>query len=101
MVINDREQSEMHQLPETGYLRLPQIIGHDAVTEEQAAKNRQRGKGPKRARSAIPALIPVKKSTWWAGVRTGRYPQPIRTLGPRITCWSVESIRALIKQAAP
>jgi predicted DNA-binding transcriptional regulator AlpA len=71
----------MHKLPETGYLRLPQIIG-----------------APK-AEPPIPAVIPVSKSTWWAGVKSGRFPKPVK-LGPRITAWSVESIRDLIRQAA-
>jgi prophage regulatory protein len=39
--------------------------------------------------------IPVGKSTWWAGVKSGRFPQPVK-LGPRITAWRVEDIRALI-----
>ncbi len=72
----------MHHLPATGYLRLPHIIG-DA-----------------KASPPIPAVIPVSKSTWWAGVKSGRYPQPVRTLGLRITAWRVEDIRALIQQAA-
>lgn len=71
----------MHQLPETGFLRLLQIIGN-----------------PK-AEPPVPAVIPVSKSTWWAGVKTGRYPQPVRTLGNRITAWKVEDIRALIASA--
>ena len=41
--------------------------------------------------------IPVGKSTWWEGVRSGRFPKPVK-LGPRITAWRVEDIRALIKQ---
>lgn len=69
----------MHHLPETGYLRLPQIIGN-----------------PK-ADPPIPAVIPVGKSTWWAGVRSGRYPPPVK-LAPRITAWRVEDIRALIER---
>jgi len=71
----------MNQLPETGFLRLHQIIGN-----------------PK-AKPPIPAVIPVSKSTWWEGVRTGRYPQPVRTLGQRITAWRVEDIRDLIGAA--
>lgn len=71
----------MNQLPETGFIRLPKIIGN-----------------PK-AVPPIPAVIPVSKSTWWEGVRTGRYPQPVRTLGRRITAWRVEDIRALIEAA--
>jgi len=71
----------MHKLPETGYLRLSQIIGN-----------------PK-AEPPIPALIPVSKSTWWAGVSDKRFPQPVRTLGRRITAWRVEDIIALIEHA--
>ena len=40
--------------------------------------------------------IPISKSTWWAGVKEGRYPKPVK-LGPRITAWRVEDIRALIE----
>jgi prophage regulatory protein len=71
-----------YRLPAIGYLRLPQIIGN-----------------PK-AVPPVPALIPVSKSTWWAGVKSGRYPQPVRTLGERITAWRVEDIRGLIERAA-
>jgi predicted DNA-binding transcriptional regulator AlpA len=74
----------MHALPETGYLRLAQIVGKPATDDAPA----------------IPAIIPVSKSTWWAGVRSGRYPQPVRSLGDRITAWRVEDIRALIERAA-
>ena len=42
--------------------------------------------------------IPVSKSTWWAGVRTGRHPQPVK-LGPRITAWRIEDIKALIEKS--
>lgn len=40
--------------------------------------------------------IPVSKSTWWAGVKSGRYPKPIK-FGPRITAWKAEDILALSK----
>ena len=65
--------AEKSSLSETGFLRLRAILGPE---------------GP----------IPVSKSTWWAGVRSGRYPQPIK-LGPRLTAWRVEDIRALIEKA--
>ena len=67
----------MSTLPQTGFLRLDQILG-----------NPKFGLSP---------LIPVGKSTWWAGVKTGRFPQPIK-LGPRTTAWRVEDIRALIEK---
>ncbi len=41
--------------------------------------------------------IPVASSTWWAGVKAGRYPQPMK-LGPRITVWRAEDIRRLVEQ---
>lgn len=69
----------MHVLPETGYLRLPQIIGDPNATPP------------------IPALVPVSRSTWWSGVKLGRYPQPVK-IGTRVTAWSVEDIRALIER---
>ena len=42
-----------------------------------------------------PPLIPISKSSWWAGVKSGRFPQPIK-LGPRTTCWRAEDVYALI-----
>ena len=71
----------MYQLPETGFLRLRQIIGDP------------------HAIPPIPAIIPVSKSTWWAGVRSGRYPQSVKTLGERITVWHVEDILKLLEQS--
>jgi len=59
------------ELPKTGFLRLSQILSPI---------------GP----------IPVSKSTWWAGVKSGRFPRPLK-LGPRITVWRVEDVRALIQ----
>lgn len=41
-------------------------------------------------------LIPVGKSTWWAGVKSGRFPKPVK-LGPRITAWKKEDIYQLIE----
>lgn len=62
--------SDFYKFPETGFLRLSAILAP---------------RGP----------IPVGKSTWWAGVKDGRYPKPVK-LGPRITAWRVEDIRKLI-----
>jgi hypothetical protein len=64
-------------LPATGFVRIWNIIGDS------------------KANPPTPAIIPVSRSTWYAGVKSGRYPQSIR-LGPRITAWRVEDIRRLI-----
>jgi prophage regulatory protein len=62
-------QNIAHQVPETGFLRLPTVL----------------------------ALIPVGKSSWWNGVKEGIYPQPVR-IGKRVAAWRAEDIRALIEQ---
>jgi hypothetical protein len=82
-------------LRDDAYLRVFQIVGRDAVTEDQARMNRARKRGPKRARNAIPALIPVAPSTWWNWVREGRAPKPAKIGG--VTVWKAAQIRALIK----
>lgn len=74
----------MHTLPETGYLRLSQIVGKPGTDTTPA----------------IPAIYPVCRSTWYAGVKSGRYPRPVK-LGERCTGWRVEDIRALIEQGRP
>ncbi|WP_417206055.1 helix-turn-helix transcriptional regulator [Antarctobacter sp.] len=66
--------SHHSDFPSTGFVRLSQIL---APT------------GP----------IPVSKSTWWQGVKDGRFPQP-RKLGPRTTVWRAEDIRALFEDRA-
>ena len=42
------------------------------------------------------ALVPVGRSSWWEGCRTGRYPKPVK-LGPRTTAWKAEDIAAFIE----
>ena len=42
-------------------------------------------------------LIPVSKSTWWAGVKSGRFPQPLR-LGARCTVWRAADVKALVER---
>jgi hypothetical protein len=69
------------QLPSTGFLRLKHIIGDPKATPP------------------IPPLIPISKSAWHAGVAAGKYPRPVKSLGPRTTVWRVEDIRALIETA--
>ena len=47
----------------------------------------------------ILALIPISTTAWWSGVKTGRFPRPIK-IGPRTTAWRVEDIRGLISALA-
>jgi prophage regulatory protein len=68
----------MNQLPQTGFVKLFQIIGN------------------KKTEPPVSAIIPVSKSTWWAGVKSGRYPQPVK-IGARCTAWKVEDVRAFVE----
>jgi prophage regulatory protein len=58
-------------IPQDGFVRLPKVL----------------------------AVIPVSRSTWLEGVRTGRFPKPVK-LGRRATAWRAEDIRALIDRLA-
>ena len=66
-----------NQLPETGFLRMWQIVGD------------------KKANPPIPAIIPIGRSSFLAGVKSGKFPKPVK-LGERTTAWRVEDIRSLI-----
>jgi prophage regulatory protein len=50
-------------------------------------------------KKGIPALIPVSRSTWWSGVKSGRFPKPVNVLGGSITTWRAEDIRRLVEAA--
>jgi predicted DNA-binding transcriptional regulator AlpA len=56
-------------LPETGFLRLREVL----------------------------RLIPVSKSTWWEGIKDGRFPKGVK-IGKKITAWRVEDIHELIAE---
>jgi prophage regulatory protein len=60
--------SSYTELPVTGFIRLNQVL----------------------------QLIPISRASWFAGVRSGQYPQGY-SLGPRTTAYKVEDIRTLIE----
>lgn len=55
------------KISRTGFIRLPEVL----------------------------KLIPVGRSTWWAGIQSGRFPKGVK-LGPRTTAWRCEDIRELL-----
>lgn len=57
-------------LPQTGFVKLPTIL----------------------------SAIPVSKSTWWAGVKAGKYPKSIKHGSS--TFWKAEDINNLIESIA-
>jgi len=57
-------------VPSTGLIRLPYVL----------------------------AIIPVSPSTWWSGIKTGRFPESVK-LSERVTCWQAEKVWALVEGA--
>jgi prophage regulatory protein len=52
-----------------GFLRLPQVL----------------------------EILPISKSTWWKGIREGRFPKPVK-LSARTSAWSRADIDTLCDQ---
>ena len=66
-----------NQLPETGFVRIWQIVGNPKTN--------------------TPALIPIGRTTFLNGVKSGTFPQPVK-LGPRTVAWKSSDIRDLIEK---
>ena len=59
----------LHTIPETGFVRLSQVL----------------------------TVIPLGKTCWWEGVKSGRFPKPVK-LSARCTAWKAEDIHNLIRE---
>ena len=64
----DAKIPELKNLSETGLLRVNQIL----------------------------RFIPISRSSWWAGVKSGRYPKPFK-LSARTTVWKSRDIISIIE----
>jgi prophage regulatory protein len=63
------EPSSRLRLPETGFLRQPQVL----------------------------QFVPISKSTLWRRIEARSFPQPVK-LSPRVTVWRAEDIRRWIAE---
>lgn len=45
-------------------------------------------------------LIPVSKTTWWNGCKSGRFPRPYK-LGSRITAWKASEVYECLEKFSP
>ena len=61
----------------TGFIRISHIIGD--------------------AKKGIPPRIPVSRATWYAGIKSGKYPKPIR-LSEGVSVWRVADIDDMCHQ---
>lgn len=79
------------------YLRISDICGEPAVSEEQAARNRERGRGPRKASPGKVGILPMGQNTWWRWVQEGKAPKPVK-LSTRMTCWRESDVAAFQKR---
>lgn len=68
MIVSRLSQGGLKMIPKEGFLRLSELL----------------------------KIIPVGKTTWWQGVKSKRYPQPVK-LGPRITVWRKSDIQRFLE----
>ena len=64
-------------MEEDRLIRLPEIIGNKKTGEK--------------------GLLSISASSWWNGVKAGRYPQPVK-LGPRTTTWHLHKVMAIVQK---
>ena len=68
----DSKIQEIEELPQTGLLRIKQVL----------------------------KFVPVSRSHFWQGVKTGKYPKPLK-LSERVTVWRAADIRRLVEGGQP
>ena len=66
---SDRPSSTATRLPETGFLRQPQVL----------------------------VFVPISRSTLWRRIQAGTFPGPIK-LSARVTAWRAEDVRRWIAE---
>ena len=67
----DRQTSNVVRLPETGFLRQPQVL----------------------------VFVPISRSTLWRRIQAGTFPGPVK-LSARVTAWRAEDVRRWIAEQA-
>jgi predicted DNA-binding transcriptional regulator AlpA len=72
----DQSRFQPNKANPTRFLRLKQIIGD-----------------PK-ADPPISPILPISKSSWYAGIKSGRYPAGI-SISPRTTIWRADEVLAI------
>lgn len=71
-------------------MQLKSQAGDSFLRCRDITRDRQRG---------TPGIVGVGPSTWWAWVRSGRAPQPIR-LSSGVTVWRASDIQRFIEEGA-
>ncbi|MBI2749090.1 MAG: AlpA family phage regulatory protein [Burkholderiales bacterium] len=65
----DRQTGNVVSLPETGFLRQPQVL----------------------------VFVPISRSTLWRRIQAGTFPGPVK-LSARVTAWRAEDVRRWIAE---
>lgn len=84
------------------YSDARQSVRVHLIQGEQMQEENQAQPAPPRERllriNQVLERFPVSRSTWWAGVKDGRYPKGIK-LSPRTTAWRESEVDHLIFRA--
>lgn len=70
-MLNDHSTSP-HDLPLEGYVRLRTVL----------------------------RVYPVSRATWYAGIKDGKFPSPVKITGTKASAWRVDDIRKLIERVS-
>lgn len=79
--MKDAIQAQKTETKKTATLTLPESLTKDVLLRLPQ----------------VLSIIPIPKSSWWRGVKEGRYPRGIK-LGERTTAWRASEIDALIER---
>jgi prophage regulatory protein len=58
------------------------------VTETRSTFDNLPDTGYMRQWHIIPDVVPVSSATWWRGIKSGKFPKPVK-LSERVTAWRV------------
>lgn len=48
-------------------------------------------------KQGIPGIVPVSKAAWYAGIKEGRYPKPVK-LSEKTAAWRASDIEMLVER---
>jgi prophage regulatory protein len=64
--MSENEELIIEDLPKSGYIRLPEVL----------------------------TLLGISRSTFYTGIKTGKYPKPVK-IGKRVSTWKAGEIKTL------
>ena len=90
-------KEEESNTQEKEYFTCPKKVMAPSLTSSEGRNWELGGKiDPLIRLKEVLQYVPIARSTFLEGVSSGRYPAPVRHLGPRITAWKLSDIKKLL-----